>query len=335
MYTQVQEYHPITYGLINELKPLTTQAEYGPPPNTSNKYKPLTKEELDGIESFVLFIGYARSGHSIIGSMMDAHPDIMIAHEYFIFKKWNEQKKLGIDLLNKDKLLNELYKKSFSDQSEGLRTAGSITKGYTLQVKNSWQGRFRNLRVIGDKSGGTTSLIFHQSPQTTTKHFQEMVKTVGIPIKLFHVIRNPYDIIATEALYRDGPNHNVKSDYNETHKMDNSKGLWFAARYLFDCVSAVHQIKNDWKLTDDNLLEIYSEEFLVNPKPVIQSICTFLNLDCPAGYVQQCYDKTYKKVSRTRDRVVWPADLREWIESSMKKYDFLRGYSFDRSDYNL
>ena len=281
----------------------------------------------------MLFIGYARSGHSIIGSMMDAHPDMMIAHEYFIFQKWIDQKKLGINLLNKDKLFNELYKESFSDQSKGLRTAGSKTKGYTLQIKNSWQGRFRNLQVIGDKSGGTTSLIFHKSPQVTTRHFHEMTKTVGIPIKFLHVIRNPYDIIATEALYRDGPNHSVKSDYDETHKMDNRDGLWFAARYLFDCVSGVQQIKHDWNLSKDNLLEIYTEDFLVNPKPVIRSICTFLKLDCPEEYVQQCDDKTYKKISRTRDRVLWPSDLLKWIEHSMKKYEFLKGYSFNRSEY--
>ena len=264
---------------------------------------------------------------------MDAHPDMMIAHEYFIFRKWIDQKKLGINLLDKDKLFNELYKESYLDQSKGLRTAGSTVKGYTLQIRDSWQGRFRNLQVIGDKSGGTTSLIFHNSPKETTKHFKEMTRTVGIPIKFLHVIRNPYDIIATEALYRDGPNHGVKSDYNETHKMDNSEGLWSTAHYLFKCASAIKQIKHDWSLTDNNLLEIYTEDFLADPRIVIQKICDFLNLKCTAEYLQQCYDKTFKKISRTRDRVVWPPDLHKWIEKSMKDYDFLNGYSFERSEY--
>ena len=307
--------------------------DYPPPIYSTSKFRPLTRQEVDGVETFVLFIGYARSGHSIIGSMMDAHPDMMIAHEYFLFRKWIDQKKLRIDLLNKDKLFNELYKASFIDTSEGMRTAGSVTKGYTLQIENSWQGRFRKLRVIGDKSGGTTSLIFHNSPTDTTRHFKELIRTVRIPIKFLHVIRNPFDIIATEALYRDGPDTRVKSNYNRTNKMNNSRVLWSTARYLFDCVSGVEEIKHAWKLSDHNLLEIYTEEFLTNPRPIIQKICSFLNIECPARYVEQCYEKTFKKISRTRDFVVWPADLRTWVESSMKNHTFLRGYSLDRNEY--
>ena len=33
-----------------------------------------------GIKKFVFFAGYARSGHSIIGALMDAHPHVVIAH---------------------------------------------------------------------------------------------------------------------------------------------------------------------------------------------------------------------------------------------------------------
>ena len=36
---------------------------------------------LGQLRSFCLFIGYPRSGHSLLGSLLDAHPDIAIAHE--------------------------------------------------------------------------------------------------------------------------------------------------------------------------------------------------------------------------------------------------------------
>ena len=35
----------------------------------------------DGLDSFCLFCGYRRSGHSAIGSVIDAHPDALISHE--------------------------------------------------------------------------------------------------------------------------------------------------------------------------------------------------------------------------------------------------------------
>ena len=33
------------------------------------------------IETYCMFIGYPRTGHSLIGSLLDAHPRIVIAHE--------------------------------------------------------------------------------------------------------------------------------------------------------------------------------------------------------------------------------------------------------------
>lgn len=37
--------------------------------------------DFASVRTFVLFVGYPRSGHSLIGSIMDAHPNIIIAHE--------------------------------------------------------------------------------------------------------------------------------------------------------------------------------------------------------------------------------------------------------------
>src|SRR3989344_1389974 len=37
--------------------------------------------DFSSVRTFILFVGYPRSGHSLIGSIMDAHPNIIIAHE--------------------------------------------------------------------------------------------------------------------------------------------------------------------------------------------------------------------------------------------------------------
>ena len=51
--------------------------------NRANLAK-LPSEVINGIKKFVFFVGYAcaRSGHSIVGSLMDAHPHVVIAHEF-------------------------------------------------------------------------------------------------------------------------------------------------------------------------------------------------------------------------------------------------------------
>src|SRR5687767_7508658 len=38
-------------------------------------------DQLARVSSYVFFVGYPRSGHSLVGSLLDAHPDMAIAHE--------------------------------------------------------------------------------------------------------------------------------------------------------------------------------------------------------------------------------------------------------------
>ncbi|KAJ7371717.1 hypothetical protein OS493_023052 [Desmophyllum pertusum] len=44
----------------------------------------------DGVETFVMFIGYPRSRHSLVGAILDAHPEIIIPHEYDVLARWKE-----------------------------------------------------------------------------------------------------------------------------------------------------------------------------------------------------------------------------------------------------
>ena len=48
----------------------------------------------ESVQSFCLFACYSRSGHSLVGTILDAHPNAAVAHEGKIFD-WNEQKRHG------------------------------------------------------------------------------------------------------------------------------------------------------------------------------------------------------------------------------------------------
>ena len=39
-----------------------------------------------GLETYCMFIGYPRSGHSLVGSLLDAHSQVVIAHEMNVLK---------------------------------------------------------------------------------------------------------------------------------------------------------------------------------------------------------------------------------------------------------
>ena len=172
----------------------------------------LTTDDIGGIEKFVFFIGYPRSGHSIVGSLMDAHPHMVIANEFMLFKNWkyysDRQKEDGERnpfYKNRNYLFNALYKRSYWDTTDGLRNEQNAMKNYTLSMDSSlWQGKFdKYISVIGDKSGGVTAGTYLLSNSTFSRYLDELRVTVNIPIKAIHVVRNPYDQISTCVLYKD------------------------------------------------------------------------------------------------------------------------------------
>ena len=39
------------------------------------------RQEFAAVERFLLFVGYPRSGHSIVGALLNAHRDAVVSHE--------------------------------------------------------------------------------------------------------------------------------------------------------------------------------------------------------------------------------------------------------------
>ena len=74
----------ITDGDANQVGNKTDRSIMAARKQTGNSSSlvPLFDKETEGVVYFVLFIGDTHSGHGIIGSMMDAHPNMVIAHEY-------------------------------------------------------------------------------------------------------------------------------------------------------------------------------------------------------------------------------------------------------------
>ena len=104
----------------------------------------------------MFFIGTGRSGHSIVGSLMDAHPHAIITHEYGVFTKWKEFYNPNQNWTGR--LFRILIDKSRYSVS-GSRNMSN--KGYTLTVDNLWQGKFNNtLEVLGDQYGEGICILY-------------------------------------------------------------------------------------------------------------------------------------------------------------------------------
>ena len=82
--------------------------------HATNNPKELPLQVINGVKKMIVFAGNARTGSSITGSLMDAHPHVIMPHEYAIFKNLPKLTKAA-SLSNKslkENLFNALYAQS-------------------------------------------------------------------------------------------------------------------------------------------------------------------------------------------------------------------------------
>ena len=104
-------------------------------------------EAYDHIKTILFFIGYARSRHTLLGSLLDAHPHIVVADEAYAFTKWSSNPPKWMN--NSVYLYYDLmFKASQRDEKGGRRSRvpkRSVAQArgrYFYRVPNQWQGRF-------------------------------------------------------------------------------------------------------------------------------------------------------------------------------------------------
>ena len=101
----------------------------------------------DGVETFVLFIGYPRSSHSLIGAILDAHPEIIIPREYNVLGEWDRFRSEEVNQNNMGKylLFYELQELSSRQATFGLRAKNPVSMHiYNYNVPGLWQGGYRS-----------------------------------------------------------------------------------------------------------------------------------------------------------------------------------------------
>ena len=156
----------------------------------------LPQSVIDHIKTFVFFMGHARSGHSIVGSLIDGHPHMAISHEFDLFTKLSD----GSLPPTKPEIFNALWCNTRRAVT-GFRAASFNGKGYTLFVDGLYQGRYvDHIDVIGDKRGGATTYMLLTEPRKWSTVL-DILRSLNVTLKAIHVIRNPYDNIATTLMY--------------------------------------------------------------------------------------------------------------------------------------
>ena len=143
----------------------------------------LPKQVLDGVQFLLLFIGISRSGSSIVGSIIDAHPNAVIAHEYSLMDVFISKPDLH---RTKAQIFSRLVGFTLR-QAEGKES--NYNKGYSLTVGNGTThiDESTQLTVIGDKEAGLFTALYVTDPVRFTEEYNKIKAIVGVPIKIVQV----------------------------------------------------------------------------------------------------------------------------------------------------
>lgn len=248
------------------------------------------------LKYFCLFIGYPYSGHSLVGSIIDAHPNAVISHELHIGrlvkKGFSKEKIFSMIILN----------------SMNFARHGRTWNNYSYAIPDEWNGRFTNIKIIGDKKGSGNTEMFSRKNEI----LEIIDSSFGVPVKYVHVIRNPYDIIST--LYR-------KRSISSPDKMDRS---------IDKCLQHIRKVEIiSQKVKPEHWLDIYHEKFIANPEHTIMELFNFFELEVHPLFIENCKKILYKNPHKSRLDIVWTREEIEFVAGKLSGFEKFSSYAFD------
>ena len=250
------------------------------------------RASFNRVETFCMFVGYPRSGHTLIGSILDAHPNTIIADELNALRYFDNG-------FGRSQLFYLLLRNSLKAEA-----AGRKRTGYVYRVPDQWQGRYERLQVIGDKMGHAAAPRLAADPDLLNR----LRRFLRVNIKLVHVLRNPYDVISTMTLRHEVPlEHSIE-------------------RFFWLCQS-VDTIKR--RVPSADICDVKHEDFIRSPITCLASLCEFFHLQADAGYLDASAKIVFASPHKSRFEVQWDKTVIEDVKIKMSRFNFLDDYSFD------
>jgi len=257
---------------------------------------------FDAVHTFVLFIGIGRSGTTLVGSLLDAHPRMVIANQQCALKY------LYPLPYSRERIFRLLVKNSVEAARNGRPGGG----GYSYVVPGQWQGTSERIEVIGDKSRSAQSIAWITS---RPELLEILASTTRARIRLVHVIRNPYDTIARRSMRRGLSLEQISREY-------------FALTAQLQ--EMIHRIESNTGL-DIQRIPVYLEDMISDPGQQLALMCDALGVVPDAGYLGACAGIVYPAPSEVRTQVNWPPQLLTAIQQNAREFPHLQRYSLEGS----
>lgn len=258
------------------------------------------RARFEHVRTYVSFIGYPRSGHSLVAALLDAHPHAVIAHE----EKALQYVNVGFD---RDRIFSRLVRNAREvGHTQGF--AGERSGGYDYDVPGQWQGRAERVEVIGDKHGGYNATRLAQAPYLEAR----LRQCVGVETRYIRVLRNPFDTISTMARRAAEPLGTLP-DLDEA-----------IDQYAALCL---HNLAVERLVGGAAIYTVRHEDFVADPAGELTALCQWLGLAAYPDYVDACAAQVFDAPRRTAGLIPWERKAQRRVETLIERTSFLAGYA--------
>ncbi len=254
------------------------------------------RDHFRHVRSLCLTIGHTKSGGTLLGSLLDAHPRAAIADETDALRYLSAG-------FQPDQVYWLLEKGARRDALKGNVTARRLSS-YSFSVPDQWQGRVERLEVVGDCRAGIATQRFGADPGLVD---QVAAAIDPARLQLLHVVRNPFDPMSA-MMIRGG------------RSFDSARTRYFAN---CDILLDLHE-----RVSPSLLRVVPYEDMVDDTVAELRAITGFLGLAAPDPYLRACAAIIEARPPE-RTLVDWSDVQIDTVEAEMGRYPFLEGYSFD------
>lgn len=284
--------------------------------------------DLTGVRTLVQFAGFPRSGHSVVGSLIDAHPDAVVAHELDL---------MGLVERGFDR--TELFA-SVCRSSAEFERHGRWWNGYCYRVEGGDGGTSPRPAVLGDKKADWAARRVLRDPALLDR----LADTLGeVRPAWVAVVRNPFDNVATMSLRKgrryDRIRINAASEEEFRRRLERVQGGHLPGPAV--PAEALPDMADDYAALCDGVarikqrvpagdwLELHHEDLVAAPEQTLQRLFDFLGLPLGARLLRGATATLSPEVNRTRHQVQWAPQVRQQVQRLVGSHSFLEGYAFD------
>ena len=260
------------------------------------------------IQIMLLIIGFPRSGSSLLGYLLTAHPNMVVADEALHPKQdvriYSSLDEIFNQILEHDynmRLRSHVWSKLKKSLFNVISTKHRI-ESYVL-IHNQYQGRCEHLKVIGNKGSHVSHVNVQNRSTNTLKILKKNLKEKNIVLKWIFTVRNPYDMYSTMLRY-----HHPRNELIEI------------------CVRNKEFLE---QIDSQDIFYARHEDMIANPRSQLAKICDFLQVSASPDYLDDCAFVVDKEPHKSRLKHDWTKEEKQTIESLIEKYDCFSKYSWD------